>query len=248
VEFTIASSAAVASAPATDSRILPGIYTKAIAWDYWHDDNPAKGIVLGRKRVKRPKRILTDDQTKALLEKMPDQVRMMLLTAISTGMRVSEILPLKWGRVDLVRGVIRVEERYYRGDTGEPKTESSRRILALGNLLGLYSRHKPAKASDDDYVFHMEGEPLDDRKILREVIRPEAARLGFHFEGFGWHSFRRQNLTVLQEVGATPFEAMAQAGHSRPIMTSEYTVIGSGRQELAVRRLQDRVFGDALAR
>ncbi len=56
---------------------------------------------------------------------------MMLLTAISTGMRVSEILALKWGRG---RGTL-----LSRDDTGEPKTESSRRILALGNLLGLYS-------------------------------------------------------------------------------------------------------------
>ena len=64
-----------------------------------------------------------------------------------------------------------------------------------------------------------------------------------YFEGFGWHSFRRQNLTVLQEEGATAFEAMAQAGHSRTAMTSEYTIIDLNRREQAVRRLQTRLFG-----
>jgi hypothetical protein len=69
-------------------------------------------------------------------------------------------------------------------------------------------------------------EPLDDHSILRGVIRPAARRLGLYFEGFGWHSFRRQNITLLQEEGATAFEAMAQAGHSRPLMTGEYTIVG----------------------
>jgi hypothetical protein len=50
------------------------------------------------------------------------------------------------------------------------------------------------------------------------------------------------HLTVLQEEGATTFEAMAQAGHSRPSMTQEYTVIGVDRRERAVRRLQQRLF------
>jgi hypothetical protein len=81
----------------------------------------------------------------------------------------------------------------------------------------------------------------DDRAILRNVIRPTAERLGFYFEGLGWHSFRRQNITVMQEEGATAFEAIAQAGHSRPSMTDEYTIVGLGRREQAVRRLQERL-------
>ena len=79
------------------------------------------------------------------------------------------------------------------------------------------------------------------RGILRRVIRPAVKRLGFYFEGFGWHSFRRQNLTLLQEERATTFEAMAQAGHSRPAMTSEYTVVDLGRLASAVLRVQERL-------
>ncbi|MGB9456215.1 MAG: hypothetical protein WCB12_09245 [Bryobacteraceae bacterium] len=53
-------------------------------------------------------------------------------------------------------------------------------------------------------MFHKDGKPFDDREILRDIIRPAAERLGFYFEGFGWHSFRRQNITLIQEEGATP--------------------------------------------
>jgi hypothetical protein len=73
-------------------------------------------------------------------------------------------------------------------------------------------------------------------------LRPTAQRLGIYFEGFGWHSFRRQNLTLIQEEGATSFEAMVQAGHSRPAMTSEYTIVGLQGRTQAVLRLQQRLF------
>ena len=70
-----------------------------------------------------------------------------------------------------------------------------------------------------------------------------AERLGFYFEGFGWHSFRRQNITLIQEKGATPLEAMEQAGHTRSNMTSHYTVVALTRREQAVEHVQERLFG-----
>jgi hypothetical protein len=39
-------------------------------------------------------------------------------------------------------------------------------------------------------------------------------------------------------------EAMEQAGHTRSTMTSEYTIIALARREQAVRRVQERLFGD----
>ena len=87
---------------------------------------------------------------------------------------------------------------------------------------------------------------MDDRQLLRRYLRPAAKRLGIYFLGFGWHTFRRQNLTVIQEEGANPFEAMAQAGHSRLVMTGEYTIVGFKRREKAVRKLQQRLFQTGL--
>ena len=228
--------------------IISGIFTKAEDWGYWHDRNPARRVSLGRKRPKRQKRILTDDQMRQLLAAVPLYVRLMIELAVSTSMRISEILGLKWRCVDLERGLVDVEERYYRGDTDEPKSERSRRSLPLGYLTETLRRRKPSNASPDDYVFHKDGEPLDDRAILRDYIRPAAQQLGFYFEGFGWHSFRRQNLTLIQEEGATAFEAQAQGGHSRPTMTSEYTIVGLEGREQAVRRVQERLLGDTISK
>jgi integrase len=169
-------------------------------------------------------------------------MRLIVETAVSTGMRISEILGLKWRSVDLERGVVHVEERYYRGDTGEPKSERGQRSLPLGELAKVYCALKPAGAGADRYVFHEGAKPLDDRQLLQKVLRPVAEELGIYFPGFGWHTFRRMHLTLVQEAGATTFEAMAQAGHSRPSMTREYTIIGLERREQAVRQMQRRLF------
>lgn len=221
--------------------ILSGIFTKATDWGYWHQLNPLRRVTIGRRRHKYPRLILRDEQIHALLDNVPPKIRLMIETVISTGVRVSELLGLKWGRVDLERGIVFIEERYYRGDTDVPKTERSRRALPLGHLTEVYRQLKPPEASPDDYVFHIDGRPMDGLAISRRHIKPAAQKLGFDFLGFGWHTFRRQNLTLIQEEGATAIEAQAQAGHARPVMTSEYTFVGIERREQAVCRLQQRL-------
>lgn len=222
--------------------VLSTMFTRAEDWNYWEGRNPTRRTSLGRKKPKRERRILSDGELRLLINVVPEKIGLMIETAVSSGMRISEILGLRWRCVDLTRGLIKVEERFYRGDSGEPKSERARRVLPLGLLTGRFREHRPNDARPEQYVFENSGEPLDDRAILRRVIRPAAKRLGIYFEGLGWHSFRRQNITLLQEEGATAFEAMAQAGHSRPSMTGEYTVIGLERRQEAVRRLQKRLF------
>ena len=46
---------------------------------------------------------------------------------------------------------------------------------------------------------------------------------------------------LVQRVCGTGVEAMAQAGHTRPAMTSEYTVTDLGRRTEAVLRVQERL-------
>jgi integrase len=55
----------------------------------------------------------------------------MVLLAVLTGLRVGEILALRWQDLDLEKGELRVEQAIYRGCLGSPKTKGSKRTLPL---------------------------------------------------------------------------------------------------------------------
>jgi len=78
---------------------LKHMYTKAIEWGYVKL-NPAKGV----KRLKEPPgrlRYLNPEEAGRLLEVCSGHLKPIIVTALNTGMRKSEILSLKWSQVDL---------------------------------------------------------------------------------------------------------------------------------------------------
>ena len=82
----------------------------------------------------------------------------------------------------------------------------------------------------------------DDRDINQHFLRPIAKELGFYFEGFGFHSLRREAVTEysgLLGVG----QAMNMAGHTSMEMSLLYTLSDRKAQDLAVRGFQERILG-----
>jgi integrase len=62
--------------------------------------------------------------------------RVMLLTAIFTGLRASELRGLRWGDVDLKRGELHVRQRADRyGKIGRPKSEAGERTVPLPPMV-----------------------------------------------------------------------------------------------------------------
>lgn len=246
----------------TDLRnILSGIYTWAADHGYWsdHDRNPAERASAGKKRAVREKRILTEEQTCKLLAKLRPDVRLIAQTAVDVGARISEILGLRWKRVDLTTGWIEIEKRWSRGDEDVTKSERSARPAPLGNLVDEYRRlaltsgAAVVKAGQilivkpEQVVFERpsaDGESWDDRIIQNRHLRPAAIELGFYFPGFGMHALRRANVTWRQQYGGmNSIEAALSVGHSKPSMTAEYTVLQRARNEEAVRKIQEHRIG-----
>ena len=86
----------------------------------------------------------------------------------------------------------------------------------------------------------------------RVLINGSDVRLGIdkpaksHITGDDGEIVLRGFERVRGEIPA--FEAQAQAGHSRPGMTSDYTIVGLERREQAVRRVQERLLGDTVSK
>ena len=227
--------------------VLSGIFTTAKSWKLWEGDNPTEGVRIGKKRLVREKRLLTADQLRTILSAVDDRARFIVLILFGVGLRISEALGLRWSDVDFDRGVLSVRRRWYRGDLGDEgdtKSENSCRIVQLGPLVEEFRRHYPGPHVRDQFVFIGDDGvmPPDDRDLLRYEFRPVLKRLKLYYTGFGWHAFRRQNVTWRQQVGgATPLEAQRAAGHASLDMTYLYTLTDTERERAQVQAIFDKL-------
>ena len=124
-----------------------------------------------------------------------------------------------------------------------PKSSQSARVRQLGPLVDDFRRRYPGPQARDTFIFLGDDKatPPDERDLLRYELRPVLKKLKIYYSGFGWHAFRRQNITWRQQAGATPFEAQKSAGHAQPNMTFQYTLTDAERERDQVGRMFDRL-------
>jgi integrase len=154
----------------------------------------------------------------------------MVYTAIYSGLRVSELIGLKWS--DLGHDSIRVDERYCRGDWSEPKSRASNAVIAVDRSVverihrlkiltvkvraGTGTReHKVVKKDGpDDLVFQSvrEGRPMRDNNILTRYLKPAGRKLGFDVN---WRCLRTSCATWMIEAGANPKDVQGHMRHSK---------------------------------
>jgi integrase len=80
--------------------------------------------------------IPTPDEIRAIIPHLSGRWRPMLLTAIFTGLRASELRGLRWGDVDFKRGEIHIRQRAdCFNEMGRPKSEAGERTIPLLPML-----------------------------------------------------------------------------------------------------------------
>jgi integrase len=227
-------------------NIMSGIITRGQEWGIIPRSyaNPMQWVKVGRKWAVRPERILDDDETDAVFARLEDPQLLICETCLDTGARISEAVGLQLRHFDPKKGTIRIEQRHCRGDIDEPKTKNSKRLLALGALVGRYEAWIEAKkiTRPNDWIFFQDDDrskPMWDSGV-RKALKIAAQDVGCDFPGFGLHSFRRANITLRQEVGGSAIEASKIAGHATVSMTGDYTIVQLKRQEELTRAIQER--------
>ena len=186
-------------------NVMSALFTHAQRYE-WSDRNPIRFVRQSAKRNRAPD-VLTTEQVGGLLSELPDHCRTAVLLAATTGLRVSELLGLKWSDVDFDKGEIRACRGIVDQVVGNLKTEASQKAIPMDSALAsamLDWRGRCPYNQSDDFLFgspEMDGrQPYWPDSLLRKVIRPAAVRAGISVH-IGWHSFRRTFATLLQANG-----------------------------------------------
>jgi integrase len=85
------------------------------------------------KRARQPKPTITPEQFHELVELVAEPYATMLYVSVWTGLRVSELIGLKWRCIHA--DSITVEERFSRGDWSVPKTQASAATIAVDSQI-----------------------------------------------------------------------------------------------------------------
>ncbi len=94
--------------------------------------NPVEGLKIPpSKKGRRSKPYITPDQFEKLLVSLEEPYASMVFVAVLTGLRVSELVGLRWRNVHIEPSSITIDERCCRGDWSAPKSEASNATVAV---------------------------------------------------------------------------------------------------------------------
>jgi len=223
---------------------LSKILGTAVEWGYI-EANPVRMTRLPRRCRTNQKTVLTAEQLRLLLAKLPEPSRSLVLLLIVTGLRIGELLALRWRNVDLGTALLRVEETVYEGHFDEPKSRHSVRLIPLGPLALRILKAKLAQVpfDPDSVVFRSgRGTVLDRRTLLSRQLKPTAKALGLGT--VNWHLLRHSNATLHDSIGTPLGTVQALLGHSSSeIARQVYLHSLSADRRVAVERLEALIIG-----
>ena len=103
------------------------LFERAMLWELIDVQlNPIELVKLrGTSRRMRKPQIVAPEKFQALLEVLPKIHRTMAIVAMCTGLRVSEVLALRWEHIDFRKGVMLIRQGVVSGRTGRVRTEAS---------------------------------------------------------------------------------------------------------------------------
>lgn len=160
-------------------NVMSVLFNHARRYDLF-DRNP---IILVRQSAKRRTipEVLSVDEIKRLIAALNIRERTLVLVAVGTGLRQSELFALKWKDVDFVKGEMSVTRSIVNQVVGPCKTEASQKPVPLDAYLvqALQEWFRRVKYSGpEDWVFASAWskgkKPYRGQILMRYYIRPAA--------------------------------------------------------------------------
>jgi integrase len=167
------------------------------------------------------KRALTEEQLARVIEETPEEWRLLVRSLSQTGLRIGELIALRWEDIDLGARRVKVRRRIYKGTVDVPKSRYGIRDVPISTVLAQELwRHWAASGAppDDAPVFPSTvGTPLNGEALLNRMLKPAARRAGVPWAGF--HTLRHTCASMLFRSGWNAKQVQVVLGHHSPAFT-----------------------------
>lgn len=193
--------------------VLRLMFKHAIIQGYL-DKDPAQFV----KRPRVPHKemdFLRPKEVELLIEASPPDYKALFATAVLTGARQGELFALRWGDLDLDRGVMFIRRTYHaRIGFAEPKTKAANRAVSISpRLVNILFEHQAITGGDPDaLVFSKDGEPLVGQNMVRDVFHPILKGAGIRRVRF--HDLRHTYAAMMIAQDCNMKWLQGQMGHS----------------------------------
>jgi len=194
-------------------RSLKAAMNKAVKWEYI-DRNPFTSDMMPKIPEMVPVYFNKSDIQKLLEAITEDWFREIVVFAILTGMRKSEILNLRWKNVDMINQTITIQsDADYRTKTGKRRTIPMHpQVFEL--LRKKYSENR------DDLIFTLQGKQIEKDLVHRRLMR--SVRKANLDKRLHFHSLRHSAASLMALDGVSIFHICKILGHASVVTTEKY--------------------------
>ncbi len=199
----------------------------------WVEENPVFKVTKPKEPRGRVRFLSDDERTRLLLacqESENPVLYIVVVLALSTGMRQGEILNLRWENVDLKRGRIVLHDT---------KNEERRVVPVTGHALELMKRHMKVRRLDSDLVFPSRNGQTP--VYIHHSWLVALKRAGI--KDFRFHDTRHSAASYLAMNGASLAEIAEVLGHKTLQMVKRYAHLSEAHTAGVVARMNERIFG-----
>ncbi|MGA3085432.1 MAG: site-specific integrase [Thermodesulfobacteriota bacterium] len=196
------------------------------------EESPTKGVKIQKIENKRVRFLSHEEAGELLAYLKPNNptIHDMALLSLSTGMRFGEIKSLKWGAVDLDRGLINIFDA---------KGGNSRTAFMTPEVRAMLTGRE--KENPEDLVFFtFDGrEYTDTPTTFRDAVKELKFNEGItdQRQKVVFHTLRHSYASWLAEAGTDIYTIGKLLGHSTVQMSARYAHLGPGAMQEAVKRL-----------
>ncbi|MGA3222696.1 MAG: site-specific integrase [Acidobacteriaceae bacterium] len=152
-------------------------------------------------KAKRKPIVLTIKQYQAFAGQLSDLHRTMVVAAMCSGMRVSEVLGLRWDQLDLENGLLFIQPQVANGGTVRKEGSDGPHPMDPVLLESLLEWRKKTSGSGLVFPSHITGRCYYAGPIQQDYFRPAARKLGL--VGVSWHTFPHSYRSWMDEDGTT---------------------------------------------